>query len=268
MSDYLAERVKLGKTDLMVGRLGLSAAYPAPAEALEAAFDAGCNYFYWGALRRPPMTKAIRNIVARGERDNLIVVIQDFQRKPKAFEKSLIRGLKKGGLDYADVLLLGMYNKKPPNPSILDAAEKLREQGAFRYLGISGHNRAMFPEWAKDARFDIFHVRYNAANRGGDVDLFPHLPQERPGIIAFTATRNGQLLKSGKIPKGERRPTAGDCYRFALANPNIDVVITGVSKAKQLEENLAEVAKGPMDDEEMARMRRVGDYVYGKKRDY
>jgi aryl-alcohol dehydrogenase-like predicted oxidoreductase len=267
MNDYLSERVKLGKTDLMVGRLGLGASYPAPAEALEAAFDSGCNYFYWGALRRPAMTKAIRNIVARGERENLVAVVQDFQRKPGAFEKSLMRGLKKGGLEYADVLLLGWHNK-PPGLKVLDAAEKLREQGAFRYLGISGHNRALFPEWAKDARFDIFHVRYNAANRGGDIDLFPHLPQERPGIVAFTTTKNGKLMKSGKIPKGERRPTAGDCYRFALTNPSIDVVITGAMNAKQLDENLAEVAKGTMDDEEMARMRRVGDYVYGEKRDY
>ena len=267
MSDYLSERIKPGKTGLSVGRLGLSAAYPAPTEALEAAFDSGCNYFYWGALRRPPMTRAIRNIVARGERENLVVVIQDFQRKPEPFEKSLMRGLKKGGLDYADVLLLGWYNK-PPNPATLDLTDKLRELGAFRYLGISGHKRTMFPEWAKDARFDIFHVRYNAVNRGGDVDLFPHLPEERPGIVAFTTTKNGQLMKSGKIPKDEKKPTAGDCYRFALANPGIDVVITGASNAKQLEDNLAEVAKGPMDDEEMARMRRVGDYVYGKERDY
>ncbi|MCP4231947.1 MAG: aldo/keto reductase [bacterium] len=267
MSDYLSERVKLGKTDLMVGRLGLSASYPAPAEALEAAYDAGCNYFYWGALRRAPMTRAVRNIVARGERDNLVVVIQDFRRKPKPFEKSLMRGLKKGGLDYADVLLLGIYNK-PPRPGTLDMTEKLREQGAFRYLAISGHKRTLFPEWAKDVRFDIFHVRYNAANRGGDVDLFPHLPEERPGIVAFTTTRNGSLMKSGKIPKEERKPTAGDCYRFALTNPSIDVAITGASNAKQLEQNLSEVARGPMDDEELARMRRIGDCVYGKERDY
>ncbi len=267
MSNYLQERVKLGKTNLMVGRLGLSAVYPASTAALEAAYEAGCNYFYWGALRGIPMTRAIRNIVTRGERDNLVAVVQALRKKPKAIENSLIRGIKKGKLEYADVLLLGWYDK-PPHPDILDTAEKLRERGLFRYLGISGHNRAMFPECAKDPRFDLFHVRYNAANRGGNVDLFPHLPEDRPGIVAFTATRNGGLLRSSSVPGDEKKPTAGDCYRFALANPSIDVVITGAMNAKQLEENLAEVAKGPMSEEELAWMKRVGDHVYGKKRDY
>lgn len=257
----------MGKTDLTVGRLGLSAVYPAPTEALEAAYEAGCNYFYWGALRRAPMARAIRNIVGRGERENLAVVVQVYWKKPKGFEKSLMRGLKKGGLEYADILLLGWYNK-PPQSEILDTAEKLRERGLFRYLGLSSHNRALFPELAKDPRFDLFHVRYNAANRGGDVDLFPHLPEERPGIVAFTTTRNGQLMRSGKIPEDEKKPTAGDCYRFALTNPSIDVAITGASNAKQMEENLVEVGKGPMSDEELAWMRGIGDHVYGEKRDY
>ncbi len=57
-----------------------------------------------------------------------------------------------------------------------------------------------------------------------------------------------------------------DCYRFALSNPYVDVVITAPSKAQQLEENLAEVAKGPMTTEELEWMRRIGDYVYGRKK--
>jgi predicted aldo/keto reductase-like oxidoreductase len=73
------------------------------------------------------------------------------------------------------------------------------------------------------------------------------------------------LAKSKKIPADGRRPTAGDCYRFVLSNPYVDVVITGPSNARQLEENLTEVAKGPMNSEELRWMRRIGDYVYGRK---
>ncbi len=264
MSNWIGEKVKLGKTDLFVGRLGLGAAYGAPTEAIEAAFEAGCNYFYWGALRRSKMAKAIRNIIAQGKRNDLVVVIQDFRRSPKGLEKSLMRGLKKLGIDYADVLLLG-WHKKPPKPKIMDAAENLRKQGAFRYLGLSSHNRPLFAELAKDSRFDLFHIRYNAANRGAEEDIFPYLPEDRPGIVIFNATKNMSLAKSKKIPADERRPTAGDCYRFVLANPDVDVAISGPSKARYLEQNLAEAAKGPMTEEELEWMRRVGDYVYGRK---
>jgi aryl-alcohol dehydrogenase-like predicted oxidoreductase len=263
MSDWLKERVPLGKTDLRVGRVGIGASYGAPADALESAFDCGCNYFYWGALRRPQMAAAIRNIVARGVRDQLVVVLQVFRRGPGGLEKSLTNGLKRLGLDYADVLLLGWHNK-PPAPRTLEGAEKLQEAGGFRYLGLSGHNRSVFPIVAKDGRFDLFHVRYNAANRGAEEDVFPQLLNKRPGVVAFNATKRMSLTRSNRIPADERRPTAGDCYRYVLTNASVDVVITGPSTAEQLKENLAEAAKGPMTVDEIEWMRRIGDYVYGR----
>jgi aryl-alcohol dehydrogenase-like predicted oxidoreductase len=264
MGDWLKEHIRPGKTGLKVGRLGVGAGYNAPAGAFEAAFDAGCNYFYWGALRRPQMAAAIRDIVGRGVRDELVVVIQVFRRGRRGVEKSLSNGLKRLGLDYADVLLLGWVNRLPWRRT-LDAADKLREGGAFRYLGVSGHNRALFPELAKDDRFDIFHVRYNAANRGAEEDVFSHLPHARPGIVAFNAARRIILTGAKRIPAGEKRPTAGDCYRFVLSNPSVDVVITGPSSVEQMKKNLTETAKGPMIADELEWMRRVGDYVYGRK---
>ena len=147
----------------------------------------------------------------------------------------------------------------------MDTVENLRKQGAFRYLGLASHNRPLFAELAEDPRFDIFHIRYNAANRGAEEDIFPHLPEGRPGIVVFTATRNMSLVKSKKIPADEKRPTAGDCYRFVLTNQHVDLAITGPRKARYLEQNLAEVGKGPMTEEELDWMRRVGDYVYGRK---
>ncbi|UCE27971.1 MAG: hypothetical protein JSW52_04240 [Candidatus Coatesbacteria bacterium] len=72
------------------------------------------------------------------------------------------------------------------------------------------------------------------------------------------------LVKSIRIPGDEERPTAGDCYRYVLTNASVDLAITGPSTSAQLEKNLAEVAKGPMADDEVEWMRRIGDYVYGR----
>jgi aryl-alcohol dehydrogenase-like predicted oxidoreductase len=257
----------LGRSDLRAGRLGLGASYGAPVSAFEEAFDAGCSYFYWGAIRGRRMAQAIRNIASRGLRDRLVVVVQDFRRSEGGLEKSLRRGLKSLGLDYADVLLLGWYNRAPGERT-LEAAEALRRQGAFRYLGISGHRRPIFPKLAEDPRYDVLQLRYNAANRGADRDVFPHLPDVRPGIVAFTATRRMTLVKSRRIPESERRPTAADCYRFVLSNPFVDVVITAPSNGEQMARNLREVARGPLSAEDMAWMKRIGDFVYGHKRDF
>jgi len=263
MGGWLAKKIRLGNTELHVGRLGLGASYGVPAKALEEAFEHGCNYFYWGALRNAKMASAVRNIVKKGKRDELVIVIQDFRRTRRGIEKSLVRGLNKLGLDYADVLLLGWHNS-PPNPKILDEVENLKKKQAFRYLGLSSHKRTLFPILAKDPRYDLFHIRYNAANRGAEEDIFSHFDSDRPGIVVFTATRKMSLVTSKRIPADKKRPAAGDCYRFVLTNPNVDVAITGPSKAFQLKENILQVDKGPMTSEEMAWMRRIGDYVYGR----
>jgi aryl-alcohol dehydrogenase-like predicted oxidoreductase len=263
MDNWLSEQIILGRTNIRASRLGLGASYGAPTEALEAAFEAGCNYFYWGALRNKKMTRAIRNIIAKGRREELIVVIQAFRRGPKGLTKSLMRGLKELGSDYVDVLLLGWYNKAPKQ-RLFDETEKLKRQGAIKHLGLSTHKRSLIPELARDLRFGLFHIRYNAANRGAEEDIFPVLPEDRPGIVAFQTTRRMSLVKSGKIPSEEQRPTAGDCYRFALSNPFVDVAVSAPSTTAQMHENLNEVAKGPMTEKELNWMRRIGDYVYGR----
>ena len=72
---------KLGRTGLKVGPLGVAASYGAPAEAFEAAFEKGCNYFYLGSGRhRSGMRKAIRNLCRQGLRENLVIAIQSYAR--------------------------------------------------------------------------------------------------------------------------------------------------------------------------------------------
>ena len=70
------------------------------------------------------------------------------------------------------------------------------------------------------------------------------------------------------MPEGESPVTAADCYRFALSHPAVDVCLTAPSTLEQLRENLCVLDLGPLDEEEMTRIRRIGDYIYGKKRDY
>jgi aryl-alcohol dehydrogenase-like predicted oxidoreductase len=263
MSDWLREHVKLGRTDLFAGRLGLGASYMATTKAWEAAYEAGCNLFYYGAARMPPMAKAVRNIISKGKRDDIIIVLQSHMRSSHLLEKSFLRGMRRLKIEKADVLLLGQHSR-PPNQRIMDTVEKLREQKLFRYLALSSHHRPLFKKLVKDKRFDLFWIRYNAAHRGAEEDVFPFLPEDRPGMVGFTATRFMTLVRSRKIPKAEKRPTAGDCYRFVLANPNIDVVITGPLRKKHMMENLKETAKGPMNEEEIEWMRRIGDHVYGR----
>ena len=268
MSDF-KKPVILGRTGLEVGRLGISSSYGAPAAAFEEAFERGCNYFVIGSFikgRSREMIEAIRNISARGQREKLVVSMMEYTHSCLVGKGHFYRGLKKMGLDYVDILVMGYYSRKPWKP-VMDLANHLKEKGAVRHVGLSGHNRKLFPKLMEDGRFDLFHVRYNAVNNGAEKDVFPLCGgPDRPGMVAYTATKWGQLLKESKMPPGEKPLTAKDCYRFVLSNPAVDVCMTGVRTLEMMRENLGTLDSGPLSPEEMERIRRIGDHIYGRPR--
>ena len=251
----------LGKTGLSVGRLGVGSGYGAPAAAYEEAFESGCNYFYW-TLRRAGMRDAIKNICGQGKRDQLIIAIQSYSRSELLMEIFTKKALKSLGLNEVDIFLLG-WHQRQPSRRVINKALQMKKKGYFRFLGMTGHNRPLFPQMARLGVFDLFHIRYNAAHRGAETETFPHLKGDnRPGIVTYTATRWGQLLNPGKMPDGERPISAADCYRFVLSNPAVDVCLCGPKNLKQMREALLSLNAGPLDAHELERIRRIGDVVH------
>ena len=258
------DRAILGRTGIDVGRLGLAASYGAPAETVERAFDNGVNYFYWGSMRRKQFGDGLRRLAPR--RDRFLLVLQSYSRIASLVGPSVERALRALGFEYTDVLLLGLWNGRIP-PRILDACRRLRERGLVRHLAVSTHNRPQIPRMAADPQFDIFHVRYNAVHRGAEREVFPQLlTRNPPGLVSFTATSWRQLLGHRRIPHGEKIPTAADCYRFVLTQPAVNICMAGPANAAQFEHAWEALRRGPMGEEELAWMRRVGDAIYGKPR--
>jgi len=259
----------LGRTGLPVGRLGIAASYGISGEDLERAFERGVNYIYWGSRRLASFGEGLKRLHAH--RDRIVLVIQSYTRVAGMMAGSLERALKTLRFGHTDVLLLGMWNKPVP-PRILDAARRLRERGLVRFLAVSTHQRTLVPQIAAGSDFDVVHFRYNAAHPGAEKDIFPHLPaSNRSGMVSFTATSWGQLLGKSPfylggrpLPKNERIPSATDCYRYVLSRPEVDVCLSGPANAAQLDQALDALRRGPMSEDELAWMRRVGRAVAGK----
>lgn len=257
----IIEPITLGNTGLRVGRLGLGASYNPSVVAFEKAFDQGCNYFYWTS-RRSGMRNAILNLCVQGKRDRLVIALQSYSRSAYLMERCLTKALKRLNLSYADIFILGWHNKAPAD-KLIEKAMQMRQRGMFRYLGMSGHNRRLFPELAATGVFDLFHVRYNAAHRGAETDAFPYL--NGAGVVSYTATRWGHLLKPDKMPPGQLPPSSTDCYRFALSHPDVDVCLCGPRNMEQMNKALQALKAGPMDEQELQRMRGIGDHVHRQR---
>ncbi len=263
-----SDRIALGRTGLRVSRLGIGSSFTGDARFIEEAVEQGVNYLYWGSIRRPAFGRALRN-VARRNRDGVVLTVQSYTRVGALMAPSIEIALRRAGLDHFDFLLLGMWNA-PPWEGIVEAALRLREQGKVRHLMLSTHNRPSLQEHfrrfeAGASPFDAFMLRYNAVHRGAERDVFPHLPAENPpGVIAYTATRWGHLVDPKKMPPGEEPPPARDCYRFALSHPAVSLVLSGPANREQMQEAIAALHAGPLTPDELARMCRIGDHIYGR----
>jgi len=255
------EKRILGRTGLEVGRLGMAASYGVPTKSVEQAFERGVNYLYWGTFRRGPFGQALRNL--KPQRDRMVLALQSYSRIAALTAPSVEIALRKLRFEYADVLLLGLWNHKPPQ-RILDASRRLRERGLIRNIALSTHHRPLVSTISADPDFGIVHVRYNAVHKGAEREVFPLLAAtgNRPGVVSFTATSWRQLLNAKRVPPGERVPTATDCYRFVLSNPAVDVCIAGPANETHTVEALRAIELGPMSPEELTWMRRVGDFIH------
>lgn len=262
------QHVPFGRTGLMVSRMGLASGYGVPTAAIEKAFhEYGVNYLWLSVAMPRGMRRAIRNLAPR-HRDEMRIVLAWPVFAGFHTQRHLERWLKKLKIEQVDLMVM-QGQAKPPDQKFVDRVHRLKDSGKVRFVGMSSHERPLFGQIARGevkAPVDFCQVRYNAVHTGAEQDVFPHLPPEnRPGIVVFTATCWGKLLKPKLLPAGERPLSPADCYRFVLSHPDVNVCATGPSTAAQMEDNLKALDAGPLDEEEMARVRRIGKHIYGTK---
>jgi aryl-alcohol dehydrogenase-like predicted oxidoreductase len=248
----------LGKTGLSVSAIALGSSYGVGGRDIERAFDHGVNTFMYGSLRRPGFARGVRALAKH--REKTVIAMQTYSRVGFLMKPFVWTALRSLGTDYVDVLGLAWWNDVPSR-RIWDAALALKDAGLVRHIMISCHHRPSFESFMRHEACDAWMVRYNAGHPGAEREVFPLLGDEagaRPGVFAFTATRWGSLLKGAP---NEKTPRATDCYRFALSAPRVDAVITGPKDAHELDEALEAMQLGPMSEEELAWMKRVGAHA-------
>jgi aryl-alcohol dehydrogenase-like predicted oxidoreductase len=257
-------RTTLGRTGWPVCRLGLSASYRPGRRTILTAIDRGVNYFFAygfdtqmvGTLREVFKTRRRDLIIATGGY-NWIVFRSNLR-------KTLERRLRQLGTDYLDVFMfLGIMKPEQLPDTVVEEMVRFRDEGKVRAIGISTHDRRLAGTLAEKGDLDVLMIRYNAAHRGAEDEIFPHLAAHDPGLVSYTATRWGFLLRRTKRwPAHRPIPTPGQAYRFVLSNPHVDVVLTAPTNPRQLEANLDALQAGPLDKLEMAFMREYGDAVH------
>ena len=250
-----------------IHRLGLACNYGLDERGFEQALERGLQYVFWTTLRTGHLRSAFKQALQR-DRERLVVAAgASLGWFGGSVRRAAEKQLRELNVEYLDVFhLFWLGTTSAWTDATIDALAKLKDEGKIRAAAISIHDRARAGRMVGVAPIDLYMLRYNAAHPGAERDVFPHLPgpqaENRPAIAAYTATSWRKLLSA---PRGWDGPvmTAGDCYRFCLTSPHVDLVLTGPKNTAQLEDTLQALERGPLTAEEDAWMRRFGAFVHG-----
>jgi predicted aldo/keto reductase-like oxidoreductase len=254
-----------------VCRLGLASrgrSAISPDDVLHA-LDRGVNFLNWpGEADTPGGADAISEVIAGlGPRRGSVVVCVQFGARTAsdaAVELRSILGTLRS--DYLDVLTF-YYVERPAEwraligpGGALEYCRAAQRDGVVRSLGITSHQRPLAAEIARSGLIDAIMLRYNAAHRGAEREVFPVTNAMEMPVIAYTALRWGALLHPTRDdPPGFRVPSAPDWYRFVLQSSSVAVALAAPENRSELEEDLEVLqAGGPLPAIEYERLAQHG----------
>jgi aryl-alcohol dehydrogenase-like predicted oxidoreductase len=236
------------------------------------AVDRGVNFLNWAGLDEwlPDGDPFIPAVAALGAaRSSVVVCVQFGARSAAAAAGQLRAVLATLKTDYIDVLTLYYVERPEEWEEITQPAGALRylrdaeRDGTVRRIGITSHQRTLAAQMAKSGLLDTIMIRYNAAHRGAERDVFPVTGPLGLPVIAYTALRWGALLRpTPDDPAGFSVPRPPDWYRFVLQQPAVAVTLSAPQTRTELDEDLRVLeAEGPLADEQYAALAAHGERV-------
>lgn len=224
-----------------VCRLGLATrgnTHLIPADVLRAV-ERGVNYLNW--CGHPDGLS--RAVAGMGSIRRQVVVAAQFQsRSARDAEEEFASMLDALKTDAIDVLTLYYVESQGEWDELMapgGAWEYLAEQkgrGRLKMIGLTSHQRALAAQWAQSEKLDLLMIRYNAAHRGAEREVFP---VTRIPVVTFTGLRWRALLAhTPDDPPDFAPPSAVECYRFCLAHPSVAVALAAPGNREELEQDL------------------------------
>ena len=202
----------------------------------------GVNWLNWCG-HTDGMRDAIRALGWR--RSRVRIAVQFKARTRSAAERELRETLADLETDYLDTATLyyvedqSEWDQITSPDGAVEVLEAARDAGVVRTIGLTSHQRKPAARWAESGRLNLLMIRYNAAHRGAEKDVFPVAESLGLPVIAFTCLRWGALLQPTlDDPPGFDVPSATDWYRFVLGHPGVAVALMAPDGRRELEENL------------------------------
>ena len=221
-------RITLGRTGLVVTRLGIGGAYCETVEGYQQALDCGINYVDTARVYREGEDEKVIGQAIRNRREELVLATKTMLRDAAGARQELETSLRLLSADYVDLWQLHCLDAPPDLDQVLgpggalEAAQQAREEGLIRFIGVTGHAWPQMQKAVATGLFDTVLCWYNCALREPEETVFPTAEAQQTGVIIMNASRNDKLLDGPGAPPPE------NFYRYVLSHPAVHVTIMGL----------------------------------------
>ncbi|MBR5869158.1 MAG: aldo/keto reductase [Clostridia bacterium] len=274
---------ELGKTGMMVSRVGLGgenvtkASYEITRDLVNAADEGGLNII--DAFMPQPEVRTHFGKALDGRRDRFIIqghlgsILKDGQyfrtREVRDSEEYLKDFLTRFRTDYIDVGVIHYVDTdedfdKVFSTEFITFAQRLKQEGVLRALGVSSHNPITAKKIAETGIIDVILFSINPAYDLMPVDTtvgqymsgkahaekHPMILDPRRGEFYRTCVERGvgitvmKTFAAGRLLSDESSPfgyalTPHQCMSYALDRPGVASVLVGARTAEEMRASLA-----------------------------
>jgi len=249
------KKIRLGKTELMVTRIGFGGIpiqTPSEEEAIRIvrdSLDRGVNYIDTSRVYTTSEERIGKAIT--GRRSEVILATKSVSRTPDAILGDLDQSLKNLQTDYIDIFQFHNVSTEQDLKAVLepggplDAVRKARDEGRIRHIGVTSHRLTVARDAVMSGAFETVMIGLNFVNTEAADELIPLARERDIGIIVMKPMAGGML----------ENPALA--FKYLNGFPDL-LVLVGGAEMGEMEQNIGLLEfKGELTIEEKREMERI-----------
>ncbi|MBW6464830.1 MAG: aldo/keto reductase [Firmicutes bacterium] len=242
------DKVRLGKTELMVSRLSFgglpiqSVDRDSAEKVARYAYDRGMNFF--DTARGYTTSEADLGRALAGLGEKVIIATKSYYKNMEQLDKDFKISIKNLNRDYIDLFQFHIVNYEKELQAILekggplDYLKERQREGRLRHIGITSHRPAMMLQALKTGAFETVQIPLNYIETEPLDKLIPLAASLDIGVIAMKPVAGGVFTSNRAAVK------------WVLQQQGV-VPIPGMCRIEEVDDNLAAL-NSPLTPEELA----------------
>jgi len=249
------DKIRLGKTDVMVSRLGFGGIpiqKPSEEEAIRivsSCFDLGINFFDTSRVYTTSEERIGKALA--GRREEAIIATKTVSRTAEKISEDLAKSLEQLGTDYVDLYQFHNVSTEDDLKTViapgglLGVVRRAKEEGTVRHIGITSHRLDVAREAVKADCFETVMIALNFVNTEAADDLLAVAKEHDTGVIVMKSMAGGML----------ENPVLA--FKYLMQFPDV-LPLIGIAKEEEMEENIRIVEAGePITEDDQREMDRI-----------